>query len=577
MAIIKCPECGHQTSDKATVCPSCGVEIAGKITKCTHCGEVYFKTDGLCPNCYMAYQDEGIHDVVEEENNVTTTEVSAEDVSLKDNADTETMSAVEENVDEVSSEEETTTDEDSKTDVEETPHDDKESMDEEEPETTTEFENGHDDDDEAGGYIDTDGENLEKPIHEDNGEDNENAAKRGYIPVIVSLAITALIIAVCFYFYNDSKMSRETQAYETAMRSNDVDELKSFLRNFNDATETHKKAVSDEIDRITKQKEDLSLGLMTREKTKLEQFLANNPDSPQKQLILSIIDSIDWEDALKTNTKAAYDKYIAAHADGHFIKEAKDKVTVKIAAATAEDEAMAKSLFREFFLSVNGNDPNRLTATLNSQITQFMGTENATNSDVTGWMKRQHGDDVSNVIWKLNHDYKITKREQGGKNEYVMEFTAKQTIVKKDGRASSEHYKITSNVTDEKKISSMSMTKYTPQSTPAPTSSETKTATASAPKPSASASSAQKTSTPKNEAKPTTPQPKPNNTVNKDNKPASAPVQQKSQSNASKTEQKPAAKPAQKPTANTEQKSTQKPAAKPEQKPAQKQTAKTTN
>lgn len=30
MAIIKCPECGRQISDKAPTCPSCGVEIAGK-------------------------------------------------------------------------------------------------------------------------------------------------------------------------------------------------------------------------------------------------------------------------------------------------------------------------------------------------------------------------------------------------------------------------------------------------------------------------------------------------------------------------------------------------------------------
>ena len=32
MALINCPECGHQVSDKAPTCPSCGVEIAGKIT-----------------------------------------------------------------------------------------------------------------------------------------------------------------------------------------------------------------------------------------------------------------------------------------------------------------------------------------------------------------------------------------------------------------------------------------------------------------------------------------------------------------------------------------------------------------
>ena len=52
MAIIKCPECGHQISDKAPVCPSCGVEIAGKVIKCPNCGEVYFKVQEMCPNCH---------------------------------------------------------------------------------------------------------------------------------------------------------------------------------------------------------------------------------------------------------------------------------------------------------------------------------------------------------------------------------------------------------------------------------------------------------------------------------------------------------------------------------------------
>ena len=54
MAIIKCPECGRQVSDKAPVCPSCGVEIAAKVTACPQCGEVYFKDNAFCPNCQHA-------------------------------------------------------------------------------------------------------------------------------------------------------------------------------------------------------------------------------------------------------------------------------------------------------------------------------------------------------------------------------------------------------------------------------------------------------------------------------------------------------------------------------------------
>ena len=52
--IIKCPECGHQVSDRAKSCPSCGIDIAGKITRCPDCGEYIFKDDHECPNCHCS-------------------------------------------------------------------------------------------------------------------------------------------------------------------------------------------------------------------------------------------------------------------------------------------------------------------------------------------------------------------------------------------------------------------------------------------------------------------------------------------------------------------------------------------
>ena len=52
--IIKCPECGHQVSDRARTCPSCGIDIAGKVTRCPDCGEYIFKDDLACPNCHCS-------------------------------------------------------------------------------------------------------------------------------------------------------------------------------------------------------------------------------------------------------------------------------------------------------------------------------------------------------------------------------------------------------------------------------------------------------------------------------------------------------------------------------------------
>lgn len=478
MAIIKCPECGHQISEKATICPSCGVEIAGKIAKCLYCGEVFFKNDGLCPHCYRPYHnnEEDIPLVDEEE-------TSEKPIPPSTDEKTGDVKIIEEPVsidnDRTVVEEEESLEIDNQETDQITPSEEIETQSADNVNEETSLSN--EDEEEELPYVDIDEENLKKPEQEVSSLDETSKGKHPYIPVIVSLAITALIVAVCFYFYNDSKMSRETEAYELAMKSNDVNQLKNFLRNYTDASSEHKAAVEKEISQINKQEEDLSMSLVTRDKARLAKYLEDYPGTPQKLKILSIIDSLDWEEALRKNTKEAYDHYIAEHSSGIFLKEAKDKVTVKELAATAEDDAMAKSLFREFFLSVNGNDAGRISPTLSSTITNFLGTENAKASDVISWMNRQHGDDVSNVIWKLNHDYKITKREQGGECEYGIDFTAKQTIIRKDGRASSENYKISSKVTNSKKITSMTIVKYTPQ-VQAPTSSTPNATPAPSPK-----------------------------------------------------------------------------------------------
>ena len=54
--MIKCPECGHEISDKAPFCPSCGVAIAGKTTICPECGQAYFTESGECPHCHHTAQ-----------------------------------------------------------------------------------------------------------------------------------------------------------------------------------------------------------------------------------------------------------------------------------------------------------------------------------------------------------------------------------------------------------------------------------------------------------------------------------------------------------------------------------------
>ena len=50
MALIKCKECGHEVSDKASTCPNCGCPIEKGLV-CSECGNNLNPNEEICPNC----------------------------------------------------------------------------------------------------------------------------------------------------------------------------------------------------------------------------------------------------------------------------------------------------------------------------------------------------------------------------------------------------------------------------------------------------------------------------------------------------------------------------------------------
>lgn len=62
MALLKCTECGHEVSDRASACPNCGCPIEkGKC--CVECGQPILEGVNECPNCGCPTQDKFTHDI----------------------------------------------------------------------------------------------------------------------------------------------------------------------------------------------------------------------------------------------------------------------------------------------------------------------------------------------------------------------------------------------------------------------------------------------------------------------------------------------------------------------------------
>ena len=385
MSIIKCPECGHQVSDKAPTCPNCGVEIADKVTRCPECGEVFFKDDAVCPNCHRP-------------------------VGRQINRTAEAPAALKA-VPPAAPKEPSTSPTQGKTTAN--------------PPTQTKKKGG------------------------------------GWVAWLVSFVIALLVCGICFYMYKNAQDRKELQEYEFAVKSEDPLILQSYLDTYKDAPQEHLDAVAAHLQQIKQNDLDWQNAYVSNSKSMLLDYLGKHPDSPHKKIAAQKIDSLDWAQASSLNTIEAYQAYLAEHQDGDHYNEAEDNMkALKVKEVSAEERSMIGQLFRRFFVSINERDESTLVSTVADELT-LLDKPQATHSDVVEMMTKMYKEGITNLIWRLNKDYNISKREVGdNRYEYAVSFTANKEEQHTDAaNNSNSQYRINAKVNPNGRISELKMVK----------------------------------------------------------------------------------------------------------------------
>ena len=414
MAIIKCPECGRQISDKAPTCPSCGVEIAGKTTKCPNCGEVYFNYLEMCPNCQTPNPT-----LVGGRGGITPTPSAPEQpigqVAPVQQSARRTMQQTE------------------RPGMPATPP----------PppvRPTTNKGNGGE-------------QNPEKK------EPEKKMSVRSIL--IISLIFSVLVCGILYYFYDNANKNKEMEAYEYAMQSSDPMVLQSYLDTYKDADEAHRDSITAHLEQLKQNDQDWTNAVVSGSKDALQAYLQKYPNSIHKQEAINKIDSIDWNVAKNADTADAYQTYLDAHRDGSHIEEAENALKkVKGRDLQPEEKEYITGLYRQFFQSINSRDGDGLLANCEDILSSLLGKNSAPKSDIVTFMNKLYKDDVANMNWHINNDYQIKKREIGDSEyEYQVVFTAKQAVDKTDGSKHEQLFKISSTVSPDLKISSFNMSK----------------------------------------------------------------------------------------------------------------------
>ncbi len=410
MAIIKCPECGHQISDKAPTCPSCGVEIKGKIIKCSHCGEVYLYDQEMCPNCHHA---------------------NFGPVPVVNSNPYENVQKEQQN-----------------------------------PRRLTEdlFDNEY-------GEQDDSNEEAATPVANDNEDGNDGGnkkkkpskkKKKNYSAFIVAFVLALIVLAVSGYFYNKTKTEQEIESFEYAMSSKEPMVLQSYLDQHPDAPKDHRDSILARIKFLQEIDKDWTDAIASGSKTVLLDYLEKNPKSLHKNDVLKMVDSIDWEVAVKENSVEAYENYQKEHPQGiHYGASEEAIKNMKSTTLLPEEKQMVNNLIRRFFQSINDKDEKKIQSTVNDHMSNFLGKPNSTRDDVTAFIRRVWKAELSKIIWHVLGDYKITKSTIAeNKYQYNVEVTATKRVERKDKKSVPEaRYRMNAKVNSDTTIVALDLTK----------------------------------------------------------------------------------------------------------------------
>ncbi len=276
---------------------------------------------------------------------------------------------------------------------------------------------------------------------------------------IISFVIALIICGTLYYFYHSASQQQEEEAYEYAMKSNDPDVLQSYLETYKDADQAHIDSIMSHLNMLKTLDTEWTNAIVSGSKEAIEAYLQKYPNSPYRQEAWNKIDSIDWQIAKKADTAEAYQTYLDEHTDGSHIEEAENAMKkAKSRDLQPEESQMVSSLFRKFFQSINTRNEDGLTATCEDVLSSLLGKPAATKSDVLTFMNKLYKEDITNMVWRINDDYQIKKREVGDEEyEYQVVFTARQEVSHNDGSTQEGNFKISATVSPDGKISAFNM------------------------------------------------------------------------------------------------------------------------
>ena len=396
MALIKCPECGHETSDKAPYCPSCGIAIANNVTTCTKCGKVYFKSQAECPVCHqMSDTNSAPHNP----------EVPSEDERNVQHAN-----------------------------------------------------NGNGSLNHVSTGVTENSRQTTKNDAEANAKRSHNnkiiVCSSIAIVIVIIAAALALIQSKTSTDREEEAYIHAMSSSDPEELQNYLNAFADAPEAHRDSIESHLMALT----QIDKEWTNIMVSGSRSAIEEYIQTHPGSPHKTEAEHKLDSIDwaSAVGQNTMESFENYMKQHPEGEHASD---ADAKMK-SLNAKTMQPEEKDMVYNVLQGFMQCIENKDISSLPSIVNPLLTSFLGKSNASRSDVATFIKKIYKSDIVSMKWNILPDYTIDKKEVSEDNyEYTATCSATQTIEHTDGTAEEVRFRIKSKINSNGLISEFNLTK----------------------------------------------------------------------------------------------------------------------
>ncbi|MCR5180455.1 MAG: zinc ribbon domain-containing protein [Bacteroidaceae bacterium] len=312
MSLIKCPECGRQVSTKAPYCPGCGVPIQNNVKRCPICNELVLMDAEECPQCHAHFvvKKQAIHNLISShagnplagDKGEPTEERDPDYGAAKDYSGYGTAGNDTNDGTALGATGYGTAEDDSNYNT---------------AEDDSNYGTTEDDTDDSPAESK---EQMESYPGNGSANDGDNH-KSGNTPWwLLLIAIIVLALGGFYYYECQQHEVSEEKDFERLKDCSEQTTFQDFLNRYPDSR--HAENVRARLEELQRIEEEWTVVSKNLNIMQLQAFVDKYPSSVHKAEATHKIDSLDWREADRKGTEAAYALYIGRHEHGDYIQQA---------------------------------------------------------------------------------------------------------------------------------------------------------------------------------------------------------------------------------------------------------------